>query len=210
ALIALGANPDRTSLLPNVPDPGLLERSGLSFDDAPPDVLYIGTLSWQPNAQGMQSFLREAMPKFADKLPGSRLMVAGSGPPSWLRDWAGRTPFLELVSPVLDVEALYRRARVFLEPVSGGGGTKLKVLNALARGLPVVTTPDGADGIAAIDGEHLLIGRDGDELLDRLSRVTQDRELWERLSKNGRELIRERYVPDIAYEPVAELLAKAT
>lgn len=205
ALIGLGASPDRVALLPNLPDQALLEAAPLSFGESPPNLLYIGTLSWQPNLDGLRSFLRDGLPLLRRRLPAGRLIVAGRAPPRWLRRLARREPALELVAPAEEPAPLYRRARVFLETVRGGGGVKVKVLNALARGLPVVTTPDGAQGTGAADGEHLLVGEDAPALVEGAVRVVEDEPLWRRLSENGRALVRERYRPEVAYRPLDEV-----
>jgi glycosyltransferase involved in cell wall biosynthesis len=194
-------------VLPNVPDPRLLALPALDPAALPKDVLYLGTLSWQPNLQGLLTFLDEAFPSFPLALPGSRLIIAGSGAPLRLRQLAGAHREIELVSPAPDAESLYRRARVFLEPVRGGGGTKLKVLNAMARGLPVVSTLDGAQGIEAVSGEHLLVGHGPQELLGGLQYLITDDAAWQRLSEAGRRLVAERYRPEQAFQPLAAVLA---
>ena len=207
ALIDLGAPPERVLLLPNVADPSLLALPPLSFGQLPANVLYLGTLSWHPNRQGLKAFLDGVFPLLQHRWPQARFIVAGSDPPPWLRRFARRHPKLELVTPVDDAEPLYRQARAFLEPVRGGGGTKVKVLNALARGLPVVTTPDGASGLEAVDGEHLLVASDAAATVEAIARLLQDETLWQRLRDNGRTLIQERYRPEVAYRPLAQVLS---
>ena len=71
----------------------------------------------------------------------------------------------------------------------------MKVLNALARGLPVVTRPDGAAGLEVSSGEHLLVGDDRDGMVASLEFVIQEDGAWTTLSRNGRDLVRRRYVP---------------
>ncbi len=206
ALIALGAPAGRLSLLPNVPDPRLLVAPPLSYADSPQNVLYLGTLSWQPNLEGLRALLRDFAP-FRELLRDSRLIVAGSGPPGWLLNVAAAEPSVDIVTPVLHAEDLYQRARVFVEPVRGGGGSKVKVLNAMARGLPVVSTPDGAAGLDVVDGEHLLIASGPRAIAEALARVIADEALWRKLSENGRRLIQERYRPEIAYRALADALS---
>jgi len=206
ALISLGAAEDRVSVLPNVPDPGLLELPSLRFT-SPPDILYLGTLSWEPNAQGLHWFLKAVLPALRRELPGSRLVVAGSGPSRRLRDALRREDMVELMAAGGGVDGLYNRARAFVEPVQGGGGTKLKVLSALARGLPVVTTSAGAAGIDAVDGEHLLIRDTPEGIVSGLKSLLSDEALWRKLSENGRRLIEANYRPQVAYQPLSELLA---
>ncbi len=209
ALAALGAQPDRLRLLPNLPDPALLERLPLSFESTEPVVLYFGTLSWQPNLEGLSYFLREVFPHVRKRIPDVSFVIAGRGAPASLRRLARRTPGVELLGPVADAEPLYHRARLLVEASRSGGGTRLKVLNSLARGLPVVTTPVGAEGLDAVPGEHLLVAADPASMTDAIIRLMADDALWRALSENGRALIRQRYLPEIAYRVLDEVLSGA-
>jgi glycosyltransferase involved in cell wall biosynthesis len=91
----------------------------------------------------------------------------------------------------------------------GGSGTKVKVLNALARGLPVVTGPDGAEGLDVSSGEHLLIADDRDSMVAALEFVIQEDATWTELSRNGRDLVRRRYVPEVAFGALDEALRRS-
>jgi glycosyltransferase involved in cell wall biosynthesis len=105
-----------------------------------------------------------------------------------------------------DAEALYARARVFVEATRTGGGTKLKVLNALARGLPVVASPEGVAGLDARPGEHLLVA-DGDlPFADAVLQALTDEAAWTQLSEAGRGLIRAEYRADVAFAPLSAAL----
>jgi glycosyltransferase involved in cell wall biosynthesis len=199
ALQDLGAGPGPVELLPNVPEPGMLDRPALAPGGADPVLLYLATLSWQPNLQGLHRFLRTAFPLLRDRLPRAKLVVAGQGAPPELARLAGRVAGVELVGAFDDPEPLYRQARAFIEVALGGSGTRLKVLNALARGLPVVTTPEGAEGLDIRPGEHALVGATPAEMVDSLVRVMSDDAVWAALAENGRRLVRERYRPETAY-----------
>ncbi len=209
SLIELGAEPERLRVLPNLPDPALLERPALSFATAEPIILYFGTLSWMPNVEGLEYLLDAVFPSLRERMPEARLLIAGKGAPSPLRRLAGRTAGVEFLGPVADAEPLYRRARLFLEASRSGGGTRLKVLNALARGLPVVASPEGAAGLDTVPGEHLLVAHDAGSMVEAVSRLMADDGLWRALSENGRALVRSRYLAEAAYGPLDELLSGA-
>jgi glycosyltransferase involved in cell wall biosynthesis len=209
ALIELGAEPERLRLLPNLPERSLLEHSGLSFGATEPMILYFGTLSWQPNLEGLEHFLRSVFPLVRQRMPQVRLVIGGKGGPSRLRRLARRTAGVEFLGPVADAEPLYRRARLFIEASPTGGGTRLKVLNALARGLPVVASAEGAQGLDAVPGEHLLVAADADSMAEAVCRLTADDGLWRLLSENGRALVHSRYVAEVAYRPLDEVLRSA-
>jgi glycosyltransferase involved in cell wall biosynthesis len=207
ALEELGADPARLRLLPNLPDASLLDMPSLSFEDAEAAVLYVGTLSWPPNVQAVEFLLAEAFPRLRALRPEARLLIAGAGAPARLEALARRTPGAEFLGPVPDVEPLYRRARVAVEPGIGGGGTRVKVLNALARGLPVVAGPVAAEGLGAEDGVHLLVAGDVESTAESVVRLLDDEALWRSLSEAGRALIRDRYLAEVAYAPLDEALS---
>ena len=209
SLIELGAEPERLRLLPNLPDPALLERPALSFATAEPVILYFGTLSWPPNLEGLQHLLKDVFPSLRRRMPAVSLVIAGKGAPRRLRRLARRTAGVEFLGPVTDPEALYGRARLFVEATRSGGGTRLKVLNAFARGLPVVASPEGADGLEIVPGEHLLVTRDAQSMVDAMARLLADDGLWRSLSENGRALVSTRYLAESAYRPLDEVLSGA-
>lgn len=209
ALIELGAEPERLRVLPNLPERSLLDRPVLSFGATELMVLYFGTLSWQPNLEGLEHLLRSVLPLVRRRMPQVRLVIAGKGAPSWLRRLADRTAGVEFLGPVADAEPLYRRARLFIEASPTGGGTRLKVLNALARGLPVVSSPEGAEGLDAVPGEHLLVTADAESMAEAVRRLMADDGLWRVLSENGRALVRSRYLAEVAYRPLDEVLSGA-
>ena len=126
------------ALLPNVADPALLERPELS-PPADPVLLFLGTLSWPPNAEGLSRFMRDDFPTLLEHVPDARLVVAGSGASEGMIRRVYESRGTEFAGPVADDEVLYSRARCFVDVGVGGSGTKVKVLNSLARGLPVVT-----------------------------------------------------------------------
>jgi polysaccharide biosynthesis protein PslH len=207
ALAALVPPGPEIALLPNVADPALLDRPELT---PPPEpvLLFLATLSWPPNAEGLSRFLGDDFPALLERVPDGRLVVAGSGAPERLVRQVHESRGAEFAGPVDDDEALYARARCFVDVGVGGSGTKVKVLNALARGLPVVTRPDGAAGLEVSPGEHLLVGQDREGMIASLEFVIQEDAAWSNLSRNGRDLVRSRYVPEVAFGALDDALAR--
>ena len=210
ALMAIGGRPERIYVLPNLPDPELLERPALAFADTEPVIFYFGTLSWPPNLEGLSYFLRAVFPLSRGSMPEARCVIAGADAPDWLRSLAARADGVEFLGSIDDPEPLYQRSRLLIEATHSGGGTKLKVLNALARGLPVVVSREAIEGIDAIAGQHLLTGNDAPGLADAISRLFTDADLWQQLSDCGRLLIREQYTAETAYRPLDEALNRVT
>jgi glycosyltransferase involved in cell wall biosynthesis len=205
ALLRLGAPPP-VPLVPNVPTPALLDRPPLE-PPAEPVLLHLGTLSWPPNLVGVLRFLREGFPELRRRVPAARLVVAGSGAPAALRAAVARTAGAELRGAVDDDEALYRIARCFVDVGLGGAGTRVKILNALARGVPVVATRDAAEGLE-LDGAA-LVGDDTRAVVDLVEPLLDDDETWRRMRDAGRAAIRARYVPEVAFGALDEALGGA-
>jgi glycosyltransferase involved in cell wall biosynthesis len=172
----------------------------------PPLILYLGNMSWGPNVSAAVFLAREALPGLRDRLPGARLQIVGRSPVPEVRALA-RLQGVEVVGNAPDIRPHLREAGVLAVPLDSGGGTRLKILEAFAAGLPVVSTPVGAEGIDAVHGEHLLIA-ERDQFLEGLLAVLQDDALGDRLATRARELVQDRYdwgiVGDVACETVWE------
>jgi glycosyltransferase involved in cell wall biosynthesis len=207
ALVDLGADPGRALVLPNLPDPSLLEMPALRFEGSQPLILYFGTLSWQPNIEGLERFITQVFPLVRREAPQARLLIAGRDAPAALERLARGTTGVDYMGPVADAETLYRKARVFVEATRSGGGTKLKILNALARGLPAVASSEAAEGIDATAREHLLIAEDDEAMAGEIASLLSDAALWAMLSENGRALVRKKYVAATAFAVLDEVLS---
>jgi glycosyltransferase involved in cell wall biosynthesis len=209
ALVEIGADEKKVKVLPNLPDQVLLEAPPLAFEASETLVLYLGTLTWQPNVEGIERFLREVWPLVHRQRPQARLLIAGRGASPRLRRLAGKGKGVELAGEIDDPEPLYKRARVFIEATRSGGGTKVKLLNALARGLPIVASPEAMEGLEVNASEHLLVADKPPTMAAGVVQLLSDAPVWRRLSDNGRKLIQERYTPRIAYKVLDTALGRA-
>jgi glycosyltransferase involved in cell wall biosynthesis len=209
ALRQLGIENSRLRVLPNLPDPDLLDLPLPSFANTEPLVLYFGTLSWQPNIDGVLRFLG-ILPFIRKKLPEAGLLVAGKGAPAELRERVEKTDGAEFAGEVEDAEELYTRARVVVDAAKTGGGTRLKILNALARGIPVVASAEAARGLDIVQNEHLLVARNDHRFADAVISLLSDPAQWRILSQNGRALIHGRYSGENAFRPLDDVLARVT
>ncbi|MEO8456420.1 MAG: glycosyltransferase family 4 protein [Chloroflexota bacterium] len=206
SLRELGGDPKRIRLLPNIPDRALLDAPAPAFDTTQPLVLYLATLSWQPNIEGVQRFVSTVFPLVRRRYAEARLIVAGRGASDALRKRVQSTEGAEFVGEIDDPESLYEAARVFVDATTSGGGTRLKVLNALARGVPVVATSQAAAGLDIVAGEHLIVARNDQAMAEAIAHLMRDPVRWKILSQNGRALIRARYVSEVAFRALDQAL----
>jgi len=126
------------------------------------------------------------------QIPGVRFFIVGKDPPPAIRRY-GRDPGIVVTGTVDDVRGYFRKTTAVVVPLRIGGGTRLKILEAMAMGKPVVSTAVGAEGLEVADGENILIADDPPGMARALISVLRDRALRERLAGAGRKLVEERY-----------------
>lgn len=148
-------------------------------------VLFVGNYEYAPNVDAVQWLLDEIFPQVWRHCPDARLAVAGYAlPASWAERWSDSR--IEWVGFVPDLPRLQSRCALFVAPLRQGGGSKLKVLEAMAAGLPLVSTGQGASGLAVRDGEHYLAGDDARALAAALVRLLLEPALAARLAAAAR------------------------
>ncbi len=150
-------------------------------------VLFVGGFEHPPNVDAAAYLVREVMPLVWARIPDVLVTLVGSGAPREVNELAGSR--VDVRGWVADLDPLLDSARVLVAPVRFGAGVKGKVTQGLAAGVPVVTTPVGAEGLDAHDGVQMMIGEDAEALAERIVRVVEDDALWESLSHGGQELV---------------------
>ena len=169
-------------------------------------VLFPAHLGYPPNVDEVELLLAEIWPKLRKRKAGARLILAGRDPSDGVKATVAASPGVELCANPKSMDGIVRRASITVAPLRVGSGTRCKILESMAWGLPVVSTTLGAEGIDAIDGEHLLIRDDLDEFAEAIGQLMSDETLWRKLRIGGRELVRERYSWDHVFKPLDEAL----
>jgi polysaccharide biosynthesis protein PslH len=156
-------------------------------------VLFTGTMNYPPNQDAVLWFHRAIWPKVVASVPQARMVVVGRYPQSELIQLSHDDPRVEVTGGVPNMQPYYERALVVIAPLQSGGGTRLKILDALAALRPVVTTTLGCEGLDVIDGVHVLVADDPDRFAERVVELLRDRDLCHRIATNGRELVERSY-----------------
>lgn len=168
-------------------------------------LLHIGTMYWPPNIDGMQWFIQDAYNQIRAARPDVVLDVVGSRPPQELTAYNGNGHNINVTGYVADVQPYLEQCGVFIVPLRAGGGMRVKILEALARGLPLVTTSLGCEGIAVKHGQHVLIADTPQEFTQAVLSLLNDRALADKLGRNGRALIEDTYDYRAACRPLEML-----
>ncbi len=156
-------------------------------------VLFVGSFPHLPNLDALHYLVDEIWPLVRQQLPNAELTVAGARPPESVLALDGHNG-IRVAGEVPDMAPLYQQHRVLSVPIRAGSGTRLKILEAMACGLPVVSTAVGAEGIECRPGEDLVVAdRPEDMAAAMVELLGGDEALWSGLSKNGRKLAVDRY-----------------
>jgi len=155
-------------------------------------LLYIGLMSYESNIDAVGWFAREALPLIRERYPDTVFTIAGGDPAPAVRALAALDG-VEVTGFVEDVRPLYRGHDMLVVPLRHGGGSRLKILEAFAAGTPVVSTSKGAEGLAAVDGSHLLIADDPAAMAAAVRRLFDDPALADALREEAARLAADRY-----------------
>jgi len=156
-------------------------------------ILHLGTMFWPPNSEGVSWFLEEIWPLILRENPEAEFDIVGARPPQSLVRIAGATANVRVHGYVADVKPFLESTAVMVVPLRAAGGMRVKILNALAQEIPVVTTTVGCEGIRAEHFKHLLIADSPEEFARATNLLLQDRGQAALLAQNGRKLVESRY-----------------
>ena len=176
----------KVSVVPNGVDTDAFRPT--SAPPMPGRLVFVGSMDWLPNQDGLRWFTSRVWPRLRRRCPHASLCVVGRRPPAKVASLASANGF-DLVPDAPDVRPYVAQAEAFIVPLRIGGGTRLKILEALAMQKPVVSTTVGAEGLDLSHGEHLLIADDPDAFAAAVERVLSDAAFAARLAAAGREAV---------------------
>jgi len=174
----------------------------------PNHVLHIGTMYWPPNIDAVEWFIHKVYPLIRRQRPDVRFDVVGARPPAELLALNNAGMGINVVGYVRDPTPYQRRAAVMIVPLLAGGGMRVKILNALAEGIPIVSTTLGCEGIEVTPGQDVLVGDTTEAFAAQVLRVLDDPDLGRRLAASGRKLVEEMYDYRRACRPLDDVYAR--
>ena len=183
---SFGADCARAWVIANGVDDALMERPATTRD--PFGLVFVGTMNYAPNIDAVLYFCREVLPRIRAQVPAATLTIVGLNPTDPVRALAdGHSVFVQANVP--EVAPYVQSATVSVVPLRVGGGTRLKILESLALGTPVVSTTVGAEGLHLAHGEHLLLADSAPGMTEAVIRCLQDVKLRTELSAAGRQRV---------------------
>ena len=172
-------------------------------------VTFLGGLHWPPNAEGALWFAREIWPLVRAKVPGAVLTIIGKDPPRSLARLRRVTSGIEITGFVTDPGGLLSETEAFVVPLQAGGGMRVKILDAWSRGLPVISTRIGAEGLQARDGENVLLADTAESFARAVVRVLQEPTLAAQLAEGGLRTVEAHYDWRRVYQAWDEVYERA-
>lgn len=199
----------KVGVVPNGVDYQYYAQKKYPKDRLPTILFGAADFHWMQNKEGAEILLKKIWPLIMTKLPEARLWIVGKIAPEALAEYQKQKNVI--IQEIEDNREAYQRAWVLLAPMKSGGGSRTKFFEAMASGLPIVTTPEGIEGIPAINRKEAIIDNDFDRLAGTTIEVLKNPELAEEIGQNGKKLVEDQYdwsVSALELEKIYKLIRK--
>ncbi len=181
----------------------------LSGEKRPGHVVFVGRIDAHPNLCAARWLRDEIWPLLRQGGVARTLGIVGRNPPPEISAWGERDPSVQVTGFVDDIRQAFDEAQVFVCPIVQGGGTRLKLLDAMAMGLAIVCHPMALEGLDAVPGEHLLVADSAPGFASAVEGLLKDDDLRERLGRAARSLVLERYATPVVERHLHQAYARA-
>jgi glycosyltransferase involved in cell wall biosynthesis len=159
--------------------------------DCPPvaDLVFVGSMDWMPNIDGVTYFSQEIMPLILSRKPDCRVAIVGRAPASSITRLAEIQPNLSVTGLVPDIRPYLWGSKVSIVPLRIGGGTRLKIYESMAARIPVVSTSIGAEGLPVSDGKNIVLADDPRQFAEACLELLADSDKRRRLAADAWDLV---------------------
>jgi glycosyltransferase involved in cell wall biosynthesis len=182
-----------TFVVPNIYGNTLFES--YDFGDGyinPNTLLFVGTLHYPPNVEGLRWFIQTIFKRFKAEVPDARMVVVGHAPANEVKTVCAGEEGVELHADVADVREYYMKCRAAVVPLLAGGGTRIKILEAALGNRPILSTPLGAEGLEMKDGSDLLFFETPEDFCKKYQQLS-DKKTYEAIVDRARLTVQEKY-----------------
>lgn len=157
-----------------------------------PTLFHIGSLEWSPNQEGLIWFFENCWDKIIAKYPDLKFFVAGRNAPAWFQKKLD-LPNVVFIGEVEDAYEFINSKSIMIVPLFSGSGMRIKIIEGMALGKPIVTTPVGTEGISTTSDKNIIITNGVNGFVDSISQLIEDREYFDSIGKNAIEYINENF-----------------
>ena len=191
----------QVDVVPNGVDAKLCQL--LPYANPRPSLLFVGNMGYRPNIDAVLYFYHEIYPAIKTVVPDVELFITGLDPSQEIQDLASAD--VHVTGSVDSTLPYYEQSAVCIVPLRAGGGTRLKILEAMAYGRPVVSTSIGCEGLDVVDGEHFFVVDIFDEFSERVLSLLRDENIRGQMIEKARELVVNRYDWDVITEQLLQI-----
>lgn len=185
-------------------DDQLLLEPSVNFDERKKQLLYIGTLTWEANKDGLLWFLKAVWPQLKAEEADLQLIIIGKKNDEDFSDYLNDNQIF-WKGFVDDLKTFYSQALVFIAPLRFGSGIKVKNVNAMYRGIPVVTTSIGVEGLDVVNAEHVMIADQAEDFKKCIQNLIHDKQKWNQISAQSRNFSKEHLSWDKVLRDIREV-----
>jgi glycosyltransferase involved in cell wall biosynthesis len=167
-------------------------------------LVFLGRMSYGPNQDAVRYFIQHIYPTIHTAIPDVRFFIVGGDPPEDILAFNGQMG-VTVTGYVPDVNEYLQRGTVFVLPMRQGGGIKIKALSAMVAGIPVVSTPEGVEGVDGKPDKGMLVAKNSREFGDLVAQLLLNRTLRDHIATAARDLVRSRYDVRINVQKLEEI-----
>jgi glycosyltransferase involved in cell wall biosynthesis len=156
-------------------------------------LVFLGSMDWMPNIDGIEDFIKHCYPKIKRDLPEVTLTILGRNPPDKIRQLGDSDSSITVTGTVDDVRPYLASAAASIVPLRIGGGTRIKIFETMAAGLPVISTTIGAEGLPITHDENIMIADSHDDFAKASVALLEDDQKAQQIADNGYTLVEKNY-----------------
>ena len=157
-----------------------------------PSLFHIGSMEWGPNQEGLLWFVQECWPAIHKKYPDLKFYVAGRNAPAWMAKKFDQ-PNVQFLGEIVDAYEFINSKAIMVVPLFSGSGMRVKIIEGMALGKSIVSTPIGAEGIEVEKDKHIMIAETAEQFVEAVSKLVEDKDLFDSIGRNAIGFIHEKF-----------------
>lgn len=184
----------KTSIVPNGAGEEMVAKSLSNKNLSFPYIIFQGNFNWLQNVEAAKFLANVIFPKLTHNLKHIKVIISGQNAKKIMAFKHGGVTIVDIKpGDIKTVQTLFQKATLFIAPIFGPGGTRLKILAAMASGIPVIATKTGVEGLEVTDAKNVLIAADTDDFTNKIAYIISHPNHYESIRKNAYELVKEKY-----------------